>query len=280
MKVDKKTIIVPWDFSEVTADALHHAVRIAKQMKNNIQLLHVLEKEEKNAETEAKLKKDADKYLEKKGIEYSSIVLHGNIFSKISEYASDNKVNMVIMGTHGIKGMQKLTGSWALKVISGSRVPFIVVQDEPNNTDEFTDIVFPVDFTSETKEKVNWAVYIGKYFNAKIRVFKSPISDSSLNKKVNVNMNFAIRFFEQHNIAYDITVGEKSTNFAKETLQYAEKINADLLIIMTKKNLNFSSIILGASEQYIIANNAKIPVMCINPHTSYADSGLYLFGTT
>jgi len=38
---------------------------------------------------------------------------------------------MVVMGTHGIKGMQKLMGSWALKVITSSKVPFIAVQDTP-----------------------------------------------------------------------------------------------------------------------------------------------------
>ena len=47
------------------------------------------------------------------------------------------------MGTHGMKGMQKLTGSWALKVIVKSKVPFIVVQDPPADQERYHNIVFP-----------------------------------------------------------------------------------------------------------------------------------------
>ncbi len=38
---------------------------------------------------------------------------------------------LVVMGTHGMKGMQKITGSWALKVIVKSKVPFIVDRISP-----------------------------------------------------------------------------------------------------------------------------------------------------
>ena len=55
----------------------------------------------------------------------------GSIFTAIAEYANEKDASLVVMGTHGMKGMQKLTGSWALKVIVKSKVPFIVVQDPP-----------------------------------------------------------------------------------------------------------------------------------------------------
>lgn len=278
MKIDNKTIIIPWDFTEVAENALAHAIRIAKHTGNNIQLMNVVDSKSKVAPAEKKLKADADHKFKDTGIEYDTLVVSGSIFSEISDYASEKNVNMVLMGTHGIRGMQKFIGSNALKVIAGSKVPFLVVQDKPISETEFSDIVFPIDFTSETKEKVNWAVGIGKAFQSKVHIFKSPIMDSSLNKKVNVNLNFATRFLEQNKIKYDITVGKKSNDFAKETVEYAKKINADLLIIMTHKNLNIGTYILGADEQEIIANKHKIPVMCINPMSSFADSGLYLFG--
>ena len=64
------------------------------------------------------------------------------IFSTIGEVATEIDANLVIMGTHGIRGMQKLTGSWALKVIVGSKAPFLVVQGPPES-DQLHDIVFP-----------------------------------------------------------------------------------------------------------------------------------------
>ena len=35
----------------------------------------------------------------------------------------------IIMGTHGSKGMQKVFGSFAMKVIISTTVPFMIVQD-------------------------------------------------------------------------------------------------------------------------------------------------------
>ncbi len=113
------------------------------------------------------------------------------------------------MGTHGMKGGQKLFGSWALKVITGSTVPFIVVQSDPPEKDRYTDIVFPIDFKSENKEKLQWAIFLGKYLNSKIHLYKTPMVDKDLQKKVNVNLNFAIRFLIQNNIDYEIHTAHK-----------------------------------------------------------------------
>ena len=111
------------------------------------------------------------------------------------------------------------------------------------------------------------AVYMGKYFDSKVHILKDPVTDKSLTRKINTNLNFVIKYLIQNNIEYDIHTLEKKGNFAKETLKYAEDTNADLILIMTTKNINISDYMLGASEQYIIANSSKIPIMCLNPKT-------------
>jgi hypothetical protein len=62
-----------------------------------------------------------------------------------------------------------------------------------------------------------------------------------------------------------MATAEKAGNFEQATLNYAKEIEADLMLIMTTKNIGNLDYVMGASEQYIIANTAKIPVMCINP---------------
>ena len=64
---------------------------------------------------------------------------------------------------------------------------------------------------------------------------------------------------------YEISTVEGKKNFAIETIDFAKDNNADLILIVSTKNIGFSDYVLGASEQYIIANSAKIPVMVINP---------------
>ena len=268
MEKDNKLIIILWDFSTVAENALLHGIKIAKMVHNDLRLLHIVNKgikQEEKDKIKQKLDKASKQIQSKHSINVSSVILEGTIFSTISKYATDEEANLVILGTHGLKGMQKFTGSWALKVIVGSEVPFIVVRDKPRHQEKFRNIIFPIDFRSENKEKVSMAIYMGKYFDSIIHILKEPVTDIALNRKINTNLNFAIKYLIQNNIEYDIHTLEKKGNFAKETLKFAEQSNADLILIMTTKNINISDYMLGASEQYIIANSSKIPVMCLNP---------------
>lgn len=277
MEKDSKKIIVPWDFSEKAENALEHAERIARTLDKNIELLHIVTKEEKLSGMESELEKVSQEALQKFGVKPSIKVLEGSIFSTISNYASDTKANMVIMGTHGIKGIQKFTGSYAFRVLLGSKVPFIVVQDKPRTEEKLSNIVFPIDFKSENKEKLYWAIYLGKYFNSKVHLVKYPVNDPSLKKKVDINLNFAIRFLIQNSLDYEIHTAPKG-EFGKEIIKFAQDINADLILIVTTKNITFLDFIFGTREQYIIANSAKIPVMVVNPRSSFASMGQFMFG--
>ena len=269
MEKSEKELLVTFDFTTVSENALDHAIRISKYTDSPIRLLNVVDEgsdsDVKKEEAEGKLKAICETYAEKHNIRPSYTILKGTIFNTIGKYASDNEAKMVIMGTHGIKGMQKLTGSWALKVIVKSKVPFLVVQDKPTEKHRFTDIVFPIDFKSETKEKVHWGIYMGKYFNSKIHLFKPPTTDKSMLKKINTNLNFSVRYLIQNNIDYEVHVAKKAGNFAKETIAFAQEIDADLILIMTSKGIDVTDYILGLPEQEIIANSARIPVMAVNP---------------
>jgi len=280
MNDNKNILLVTWDFTEVSENALIHALKLSRNVNNKIRLVHVI-KPGNNLllrESEEKLKKEILRIKDQYRISLDSIILEGSLFSAITSYIKDSDVNMVIMGTHGIRGIQKYLGSNALKVIIGSSVPFIVVQDKPENMDRYTDIVFPIDFKSENKEKLRWAIYLGKYFNSKVHLFKAPISDSSLLKKVNVNLNFAIRFLIQNNLDYEIHTARTSKNFGKEILSFSEEISADLILITTTKHISIFDYLFGAPEQYIIANPSRIPVMCVNPKATFAKMEQFMIG--
>ncbi|MCF8226883.1 MAG: universal stress protein [Bacteroidales bacterium] len=280
MSQEKNTILVTWDFSNAAVNALKHAVRIAKIVENNVFIFHVYELDSKKAEVEKKLDEAAKKYSRELNFEVNYILRQGSIFDEISDYASEeeNNVNFTVLGTHGMTGTQKLFGSKALRVITGSSVPFLVIQEEPPENERFTDIVFPIDFKSENKEKLQWAIFLGKYLNSKIHLFKYPSKDKSLQKKVNVNLNFAIRFLIQNNIEYEIHTAETGNDFLKETLAFAKSINADLILITTTKHMTFMDLMFSAKEQYLIANDAGIPVMCVNPRAGFAKVSQFMYG--
>lgn len=280
MEQEKKTIMVTWDFSAVSYHALKHAIRLSYILKNNILLFHIV----KDAAGEEAARKQMERVVEEikndMGEEVAFHIRQGNIFKAIADYATEeaDNISLVIMGTHGIKGSQKLFGSWALRVIAGSSVPFIVIQDQPGKKSRYTDIVFPIDFRSENKEKLQWAIFLGKYLNSKIHLYKSPIVDKDLQKKMNVNLNFAIRFLIQNNIEYEIHTSTRTKNYQKELLAFSKKIDADLILITTTKHITRADFIFGAKEQYLLSNSEKIPVMCVNPKSNFAKVGQFMYG--
>lgn len=280
MEEHKKLIVVPWDFTKVAENALEHAVKISRMVGNEIVLLHIVDegiKPKAELEKRTLLKKLAEESNIKYNVPVTYQVRKGSIFTSIAEYANEKEASLVIMGTHGMKGMQKLTGSWALKVIVKSKMPFIVVQDPPADQNRYHNIVFPVDFRGENKEKMNMAIFMGKYFESKVHMFVAVSSDKNLLKKTNINLNFAVKYLIQNNIEYEIHKIPKG-KFAQQTIDFAQNINADLILIMTTKNITLADYVIGAEEQFIIANSSKIPVCCINPKSTFAKVGQFMYG--
>ncbi|TAL70608.1 MAG: universal stress protein [Bacteroidetes bacterium] len=280
MEEHKKLIVVPWDFTHIAAHALAHAVKISRMVGNDICLLHIVDtgiKAHVEAEKNAHLQKVTEENSKKYNVPITYHIAKGSIFSAIAEYANDKEASLVVMGTHGMKGMQKLTGSWALKVIVKSKVPFIVVQDAPVDQERYHNIVFPVDFRGENKEKMKMAIFMGKYFDSKIHMLVAVSTDKNLSKKTKINLNFGVKYLIQNNIDYEIHDVPKG-DFAQQTLDFALKINADLILIVTTKNITFADYVVGATEQYMIANSSKIPVCCVNPMTSFANVGQFMGG--
>jgi len=274
MEKNKKLIVVPWDFTQVAEHALAHAAKISRMINNDICLLHIVDKGIRPAEAKIRkigLQKTAEEASEKYSTVITWAVVKGSIFNDIAEFVNDKEASLVVMGTHGMKGMQKLTGSWALKVIIKSEVPFIVVQESPTDQERYRNIVFPIDFRSENKEKIRMAIFMGKYFNSKVHLLVTEVTDPRLVKKTKSNLSFGIRYLAQNNIEYE--VHEVNSSAAQKTLDFAASINADLILVVTTKNITFADYVLGASEQYIIANSSKIPVCCVNPITSFTKVG-------
>ncbi|MBN1119312.1 MAG: universal stress protein [Bacteroidales bacterium] len=261
---ERNVILVTWDFTEKSEFAYENAVLAASNLRSDIIFLHIAKKESEVKSLEERLNGViAEKYADRTP-KPKAFVKVGSIFTAIGETAEELNARMVFMGTHGIKGSQKFFGSWALKVIAHTKVPFIVVQDAPKQN-QFKDIVFPINYRKENKESINWIGFFSKYFNSNIHLFKAKHTDSNFVKGVDSNMLFLTRNFKNKGIDHIVVEAPGQTDFVKETVDYAQKINAGSLLVMTTKDIGITDYMLGAQEQYIIANSFNIPVICINP---------------
>jgi nucleotide-binding universal stress UspA family protein len=275
----ERPIIVPWDFSQVAENAFQHAVNISKALNREILLLHIVAE-----------KRDADGKLgemeassEKLGKEYGKKphckVIDGSIFHAIGETAKELKAEMIIMGTHGMKGAQKLFGSRALKVVVSSRIPFLVVQDKPLK-DRIDTILMPIDFKSENKEKANWIYYLARNFGAKFIILKSRAKDKGFKRKTLSNIKYVETFLKGHDIAYEIVTSSGKQKFKHEIIDFAKEHEADLILVMATRDIKWVDYMLGAPEQFIIANPEGLPVMCMNPRPAKVAGGFSATGGT
>jgi len=272
-----KPIIVPWDFTHVAENAFAHAVNVANTLEREIIILHLVEKESNEKSALEKLEVRAKELTQESKIKVHPLVRSGVIFDEIRGVAHEHKAELVIMGTHGRKGVQKITGSWALKVMANSRVPFLVVQDKPKKNN-FENVVFPVDFRRENKEKVNWVHYLAKHYKSRFLIFKRHVSDVGFKKRIKSNLVYAESFFKNNDVEYEVFSAEGKMSFEKETVKFAKEHEADMILVLVTRDISFIDYLMAAKEQYIISNPENIPVMCINPKPAKLASGFRATG--
>lgn len=273
----ERPIIVPWDFSQVTENAFQHAVYISKFLNREILLLHIVSEkrniESKKAELDASSAKLGKEYGKKPHVE----VMVGSIFKAIGDAAKEKKAEMVIMGTHGMKGAQKLFGSKALKVVVSSRIPFLVVQGKPVK-DKIETILLPIDFKRENKEKANWIYYLARNFGAKFIILKSRAKDKGFRRKTLSNIRYIESFLKGHDVEYEIVTSSGKQSFKKEIVSFAKEHQADLILVMATRDIRWVDYLIGAPEQYILANPENLSVMCMNPKPAKIAGGFRAAG--
>lgn len=259
--------LVPTDFSEVCTNAAYRAASLAKDFNYKIVLLHVidkntlteLKKESKGHDSiDAKLQELANILIKENVIQVDIISREGDIFSTIAEVAQDLNASLIFLGTHGKVGMQKITGSFALKVVTSSEVPTIVIQKRPFGSG-LAKIVMPITSDSGPWSKTKWAAAIAKEFNSMIEIFHIP------GDEMDDVITMITNHFKVNDVKFKVKSADKSGNFTKQVLDYATAENADMILIMTNPDKSLKTYLLGSYDEDIIFNTSQIPVMCINP---------------
>jgi nucleotide-binding universal stress UspA family protein len=141
-----KKILVPLDGSKLSEHALEHLRIIAGGTKvPKVVLLQIVEPVviplaggqyavEQALEAREQADTDAKNYLDKlagqleeEGMSVKTVITHGMPADNILNYATKNKVGLIIMSTHGRSGISRwLFGSVAEKVIRHSTVPVLI----------------------------------------------------------------------------------------------------------------------------------------------------------
>lgn len=137
-------IVVPVDLEKHTQKLVDFAVYIAKKMGAQINFIHVTEfyasgdmmlgspsLESINQERVERAKETMDNLIRDNKSKYeqmSGVVYKGEIVETIVSYADDENAGLLIIGTHGAKGLEKiLLGSVAERVLKRVHCPTLTM---------------------------------------------------------------------------------------------------------------------------------------------------------
>jgi len=166
-----------------------------------------------------------------------------------------------------VVGVQRLVGAFAVKVITTSPVPVIIVQRKRPTGNGLSVIVSPIDQSRETKQKIVHIVSMAKNFRSEVHLFASYESDEFHINARNNNIAWAENLLRKNGVAFKVGYAESSGGaHAKQSIKYATEVNADMLVILTDGgDVSVTEFVLGPDHEKVINNDAQIPVMCVNP---------------
>lgn len=128
-----KKIMVATDGSELVKRAVHTAIEIAKLSEAKLYALYVIEPEASNSKDHPRAGGwDATTYIENAGraanVEVESVILEGNPANEILNFAEQNNIDLIVMGTQGRNAIQRfLIGSVAENVVRHSERAVLIV---------------------------------------------------------------------------------------------------------------------------------------------------------
>lgn len=268
-----ETILVPTDFSEVCNNAIFHGAEIARSLNGRLVLLHVFNKDTRSYlrrirkgpdYISARLKNLCENTSKKHQIDAECLIRNGSIFTEIRKASDELNTSLMVLGTHGKSGFQHLTGSSALRVITGVKVPVIVVQNRIFQQG-YKKIVFPLGLDIDFMQKLDYSIDIARLFNAEIHLYQYFSEDAAVNKTLEKLTGLVTSRLTLEDIGFVKAAAKKENHFAEQVLNYAVEQRADLITIMTDNDEFESSFFTGNENEKMIYNLPQIPVMCINP---------------
>jgi nucleotide-binding universal stress UspA family protein len=183
-------ILLPVDFPNISVGVVHQAAFLARHFHSEIILLHVvtpmsypagmleagheLTARDLHAEIVKHAQKDLDESLraELDGITVKRLLLRGDPAREISKVARDEKVDLIVMSTHGHGAIYRfLLGSVAAKVLHDSDCPvWTGAHVEKPSAREFSvrNVLCAVDLGPHSRHTVSQAAHVASEFGARL----------------------------------------------------------------------------------------------------------------
>ncbi|GAB5418687.1 MAG: hypothetical protein Crog4KO_04440 [Crocinitomicaceae bacterium] len=268
--------LVPVDFTSEAASAVKLALDLAKANNGSTYLLHVVSKSADKVNARNQFADFLQDFSEEEMTLISTNVIEGDIFNDIGKAGDILKASLIVMGTHGAHGMQKVFGSRAVKLISSSATPFLITQGK-REVERIKNIVMPFSFAKESIQITTFVGSIAKKFNATIHLCGFHDKDDWLDAKTKSNQLVVKRALDEMNASYEIAHLPPSKTYNKDLVDFAKSIDADMFAAAY-----FKEGILPTPNSFIqgmIENELNLPLLTVNAEELSVINSNYSFMT-
>jgi nucleotide-binding universal stress UspA family protein len=293
-----RKVLFPTDFSSSSQQALLHAVRVARDYGAELHVLHAIVLYEEDPHDPAHhfpeperireiLADLAEKRMGKlvREEEIPDIVLKMvqrrdiSAAPPILEYAQEEGIDLIVMGTHGRRGVRKwLMGSVTNEVVRFAPCPVLTVRGEgdPVPVEKIRKILVPVDFSTHGEEALQVACALSSRHGAEVdlvhvvpdglhpslyQITVGGLSEPHMGiaEKVEASM-------EQFLAAASQCEGIRASSHAleghpaREIVRFARNHGSDLIVISTHGLSGVLHLLLGSTTEKVMAG-AECPVL-------------------
>ena len=292
-------ILFPTDFSRCAEQALAHAVFLAEKYEAEIHVLHVItifkdqpsvvsneiaETKEMVRQLEDVAEKQLNKILDSHSsndIKITTEIKRGiSAAPTILEYASENKVSLIVMGTHGRRGLgHLLLGSAAEEVVRLAPCPVLTIRElkEPKSVMQVNNILVPIDFSNHSEKALTYASEIAQSYNAQLQVLhiieetmhpafslsgKSSVFDLFPGIEDDSRRRAERMLKEVVSDKIKSSIYIKGGRAASDIINFAKENSTDLIVIATHGLTGLEHMLLGSVTEKVV-RMAHCPVFTV-----------------
>jgi nucleotide-binding universal stress UspA family protein len=198
---------------------------------------------------------------------------------RIVAYAEDADIDLVVMGTHGRRGVDRmLFGSVTEEVVRKAPCPVFTVRADADVTpgQAVRRVLAPVDFSDASETAIQHAKEIAFTYGAEIdllHVVEEPFyppeyglgSPAFPSKEVLENVEKQLGDLAREKIGYEHVMIEAQTGTpARKILEYVDENEIDLVVIATHGRSGIDRVLLGSVAERVLRQSPK-PVFVVKP---------------
>ena len=259
MKLER--LLVPTDFTETSLSAFQDAVLLATQSQVELFHLHIVDSQDAVDKARIQLEMLSNRALVDHKVRVINLVRIGEFMKSIGDVACEIEADLILMGTHGIKGMQWVTGSNAMRILAHSKAPILIRQESKEKLVQH--IVVPLDSKLETRQKLDMAIKLAIVYKARIHLLVERELETLSIERMNKLIKQVSTYISDHRVEYTLNY-EDQTITTSRLLDFAYRVGADLITIINYLEEVYAELFGMTREQELISNKYNIPVLCVN----------------